>query len=104
MPAGRASLRRLSTHFGPISRPHRLCPEARAGEPDPRELERRLLLDPPIRAGLRLTLWITVRAVDPEFPAQTVPRPAGWQRIPDQLTLARALRYARDESPPIRRA
>src|SRR5882724_10894645 len=51
MPAGRASLRGLSTHFGPISPPHRLCPEARAGEPDPRELERRLLLDPPIRAG-----------------------------------------------------
>jgi len=25
--------------------------------------------------GLRPTLWMTVRAVDPEFPAQTVPGP-----------------------------
>jgi hypothetical protein len=42
---------------------------------------------------------MTVRAVDPEFPTQTVPGPTGWQRVPDQLTLARALRYAREASP-----
>jgi hypothetical protein len=41
-----------------------------------------------------LTLWEAVVAVDPTFPAQHKPG-TRWPRIPDQLTLRRAMRYAR---------
>lgn len=51
-----------------------------------------ILLQPP-----KLTLWAAVQAVDPSYP-RTSPRAANgrclWS-IPDQLTIARALRHAR---------
>lgn len=41
-----------------------------------------------------LTLWQAVHAVDPSFPwRRKLDEP--WPRIPDQLTLRRAMRYAR---------
>ena len=39
--------------------------------------------------GLTLTLWGAVRAVDENSPATKVPPGrGGWERVPDQLTLA----------------
>lgn len=76
MPSGRASVfDGLSTHFGPLSPPHR------------RRL-RRLLVNPTRESGddayclilrsepgLRLVPWQCVRAVDPEFPPKKGARP-----------------------------
>ncbi len=42
-----------------------------------------------------LTLWGAVRTVDETFPGT---KARGWERVPDQLTLARALRFAREAS------
>jgi hypothetical protein len=44
---------------------------------------------------LTLTLWGAVKAVDEHFPGTKARGPGGWGRVPDQLTLARALRWAR---------
>jgi len=41
-----------------------------------------------------LTLWQAVCRVDSEFPSTRARRDAPWPRIPDQLTIARAIRYA----------
>ncbi len=51
-----------------------------------------------VEPELTLTLWGAVRAVDETFPATKAARRGGWERVPDQLTLARALRYARASS------
>src|SRR5258705_13533147 len=45
--------------------------------------------------GFTLTRWGAVRAVDENFPRRKASGPGGWERVPDQLTLARALRWAR---------
>jgi hypothetical protein len=52
--------------------------------------------------GLRLTLWQAVKAVSPEFPGTKAAGAGGFESVPDQLTLARALRYAREAVPLLR--
>lgn len=91
----------LHNHFGPLPAPIR-----------PRL--RRVLLDPSHESwegaynvmlrsdALGLSLWQAVEVVDPDFAgAKRASRP-GWLRVPDQLTIARALRYARELKPPVR--
>jgi hypothetical protein len=46
-----------------------------------------------LRSGL--ILWQAVKAVDPNFPGTKLAGRGGRSRVPDQLTLARALRWAR---------
>ena len=82
----------LSTHFGPISLPHRRWLRRVVTTPTQETWDDTYALILRSEPGLRLILWQCVRAVDPDFPAQKAPGPAGWGRMPDQLTLA--LRWA----------
>ena len=90
----------LSTHLGSITPPHRRRLRRLLAKPTQETWDDAYALILRSEPGVRLILWQCVRAVDPDFPAQKAPGPAGWERVPDQLTLARALRYAREALPP----
>ena len=85
----------LRNHFGPL-------------QPSVQRRLRRVLLAPDQESwddayniilrsdGLGLSLWQAVKAVDPDFAGTKRAGRAGWLRVPDQLTIARALRFARE--------
>lgn len=89
----------LSTDFGPISPPHRRRRRRVLVHPTQETWDDAYVIILRSEPGLRLNLWQAVKAVDPGFPGTKAAGPGGWEKVPDQLTVASALRHAREAVP-----
>ena len=94
-------LDRLNTPFGPLAPPHRRRLKRVLVNPTQQTWDDAYTVILRHERGLHLTLWMCVLAVDPNFP-RSKPLEDSWPQVPDQLTLARALRYAREARPQLR--